>query len=160
MTSFLLMRALSPDRGAQSLSIRLFLLTLVALFLSSCDVPRDPELTEQQVRESGVVRLGWVEGTPADPAALAALTRILQATDATAQRVTGDSERLLGELKNGKIDLVYGRFAQQSPWAKEVHFGRALGWRAKPPKHEEVPRFAFRQGENGWIMLVERASER
>ena len=65
---------------------------------------------------------------------------------------------MLRELEEGRIDLVYGRFAKDSPWARKVHLGHALGVRAEPPKHVEAPRFAYRNGENGWIMLIEPAA--
>jgi hypothetical protein len=130
----------------------------MALFASSCDdLPRDPERTEDLVRESKVIRLGWVEGEPSGSEVSTVLSRIEQATGARAERRPGDSETLLGELEDGKIDLVYGRFADDSPWARKVHFGYPLGYRAQPPKHVEAPRFAMRNGENGWIMRLERA---
>lgn len=135
------------------------LLALPALLaLAACaDLPRDPEGTEALVRESGTLRLGVVTGAPADPHALAALARTGRATGAKVLRSQGDSEALLAELEGGKLDLVYGRFAMESPWATHVHFGKALGWRAEPPKHVAAPRFVYRNGENGWIMQVEGA---
>lgn len=132
---------------------------LGAVPLAACgDMPRDPERTEALVRETGTIRLGWVEGTPPGPKANEVLAQIAQTTGATVERAAGDSEHLLGELEDGRIDLVYGRFAQDSPWATKVHLGYALGWRAEPPKHVEAPRFAFRNGENGWIMRFEKAA--
>lgn len=123
------------------------------------DFPRDPQQTETLVRTTGVVRLGWVEGAEADEAGLAALRQISTRTGARIERHHGDSERLLRDLADGKLDLVFGHFAKSSPWAKEVHFGSALGWRAPPPKRDKVPRFAMRNGENGWVMLVEASSQ-
>lgn len=132
----------------------------MTIALAGCgEIPRDPERTEALVRASGVIRLGWVEGTPLEPKAGEVLTNIEHATAAKVERRNGDSEKLLRELEEGKIDLVYGRFAQDSPWATQVHFGYALGWRAIPPKHVETPRFAFRNGENEWIMRVEKAAK-
>ena len=109
------------------------------------------------MRETKVIRLGWVADAPAVAEVPAVLRRIEQATGARTERRPGDSETLLGELEEGKIDLVYGRFADDSPWATKVHFGYPLGYRALPPKHVEAPRFAMRNGENGWIMRLERA---
>ena len=141
-------------RGASK--VRLILATL-AIALAGCDIPRDPERTEALVRESKVIRLGWVTGTPAEPKAAEVIAQIERATGATTQRKQGDSEALLGELEEGKIDLVYGNFAMDSPWATHAHLGKALGWRAEPPKHVAAPRFVYRNGENGWIMRVEGA---
>lgn len=122
------------------------------------DIPRDPERTEALIRETGVIRVGWVARVPPNPAALAALGEVQSATGARIESRLGDSEMLLTDLEEGKIDLVYGSFAADSPWMKKVHLGRAHGFRAEPPKHVAAPRFAYRMGENGWIMRVEGAS--
>lgn len=129
-----------------------------ALALAACaDIPRDPERTEALVRESGTIRLGLVTGLRGDPEAREVLAQIEQETGARAEAREGDSEALLRMLEEGQIDLVYGHFAMDSPWVKHVHLGKALGWRAEPPKHVAAPRFAYRSGENGWIGLVEGA---
>jgi hypothetical protein len=130
----------------------------LALALGGCaDIPRDPERTEALVRESKAIRIGWVTAAAPEPKALEALARTERATGARVQRKQGDSEALLHELEEGKIDLVYGDFPMDSPWATHVHLGKAMGWRAEPPKHVPAPRFAYRNGENGWISLVEAA---
>jgi hypothetical protein len=133
----------------------------LGLALTACDgIPRDPARTREQVRESGAIRLGWVTGAPEEPEARRVLSEVERAAGARSQLRRGDSETLLGELEEGKIDLVYGAFAMDSPWAKKVHLGKALGWRAEPPMHVTAPRFAYRNGENGWIMQVERVAAR
>ena len=134
------------------------LLFVITVVLSGCvDIPRDPERTEALVRESKAIRLGWVTAAAPEPKALEVLAKIADATGARIQRKQADSEALLRELEEGKIDLVYGHFAMDSPWMTKVHLGKALGWRAEPPKHVAAPRFAYRSGENGWISLVEGA---
>lgn len=131
---------------------------LMAAAATACaDIPRDPERTEALVRESKTIRLGWVTGTPPQPKAETVLAQIERATGASTRRSEGDSEALLRDLEEGKIDLVYGGFAMASPWMKKVHLGKALGWRAEPPRHVAAPRFVYRNGENGWIMRVETA---
>lgn len=138
---------------------RTLVAALLAVAMAGCaDIPRDPERTEALVRETRTIRLGWVEGTKPDADAAAALAELERTTEAKVERRAGDSEMLLRELEDGRIDLVYGSFAQDSPWAKKVHFAHALGWRAEPPKTVEALRFALRNGENGWIMRVEAAS--
>lgn len=133
-----------------------FVLAAVTIALTGCaDIPRDPERTEALVRETKAIRLGWVTAAAPDPKALETLARIEEQTGARIQSKQGDSETLLRELEEGKIDLVYGHFAMDTPWMKQVHLGRALGWRAEPPKHVDAPRFVYRNGENGWIMRVE-----
>jgi DNA-binding transcriptional LysR family regulator len=138
---------------------RLTALAAALISLAACDqLPNDPERTEALVRETGVVRLGWVHGAKSDPAADRALRTLGARTGARIERHEGESEAILRDLAEGKLDLVYGHFSASSPWAKEVHLGRALGWRAKAPPKVRTPRFAMRNGENGWIMQVEAAS--
>ena len=140
---------------------RLCVTTATFGLIGACGaLPKDPERTEALVRETGTIRLGWVTGAPSEPDALEVLRQVEQVTGAHAERIGGDSEALLNELEDGKIDVVYGRFAQDSPWATKVHLGSALGWRTPPPKHVHAPRFAFRSGENGWIMRFERITKR
>ena len=133
-------------------------IAIVATVLAGCaDIPRDPERTETLVRESKTIRLGWVAGAQPGPEALEVLAKIQQEAGVAIENKTADSEALLHDLEEGKIDLVYGSFAMDSPWMTRVHLGKALGWRAEPPKHVAAPRFAYRNGENGWIMRVEGA---
>jgi hypothetical protein len=134
---------------------RVIAIGLAAGTAACADIPRDPERTEALIRDSKAIRLGWVTAASPDPKALEALARIEQATGARIQSKQADSEALLHELEEGKIDLVYGVFAMDSPWITKVHLGKALGWRTEPPKHVAAPRFAYRNGENGWIMRVE-----
>lgn len=131
---------------------------IASLATTSCDMPRDPQRTTDLVTETGTIRLGWVEGADADEHVSDALANLKQRTSADLEITRGDSEKVFGDLAGGRIDLVYGEFPMDSPWSKEVYFGRALGWRARAPKHEPVSRFAMRNGENGWIMLVEEAA--
>lgn len=126
--------------------------------LASCDMPRDPELTTSLVKETDTIRLGWIEGAEQDEFVMDALSKLERRTGATVEITRGDSEKLLADVADGKLDLAYGELPNDSPWSKEVYFGRALGWRARPPGHESVSRFAMRNGENGWIMLVEDAA--
>lgn len=131
---------------------------ITSFSMISCDIPRDPQLTTDLVEETGTIRLGWVEGAKADEHVSDALANLQKKTGADLEITRGDSEQVFADLAGGKIDLVYGEFPMESPWSKEVYFGRALGWRARAPKAEPVSRFAMRNGENGWIMLVEEAA--
>lgn len=146
---------------ATRIAMRIIPAMLAATAAAGCgDIPRDSEGTEALVRESKTIRLGWIAGTPPEAKAHDVLAKLEKATGARTQRSEGDSETLLGDLEDGKIDLVYGSFAMDSPWVKHVHLGKALGWRAEPPKHVAAPRFAYRNGENGWIMRVETAARK
>jgi hypothetical protein len=128
-----------------------------SLVLSGCGLPRDPESTVRLIRENGSIRVGMVAGVPPDPAAERELSSAAESLGAGISRRQASGEVLLGQLERGELDLVYGKFATNSPWMRNVHIGRAPGWRIDPPPDLEVPRFAYRHGENGWIMTMERA---
>lgn len=133
---------------------------LIAVLPSACsDFPRDPAGTLDRVRASETIRLGMVEGAAPDPAAERVLARLSEKTGARIERMPGHGEELLEGLELGEYDLVYGHFADASPWAVQVHFGTPPGGPDKPPKSVSLPRFAFRMGENGWITAVEGAAQ-
>lgn len=132
----------------------------VLLALSACsDLPRDPEDTSARVRAEKIIRLGEVAGAPKDAAAEAALQRLAVRTGARVERTQGHGEELLEGLEEGKFDLVYGHFADDSPWARHVHFGTPPAGPKHPAKSQRVARFAFRMGENGWLSMVEAAGK-
>lgn len=122
------------------------------------DLPRDPAGTTERITQTHQLMLGTIEGAPASPRAERTLAQVAARLEARTVRIGGHGEELLEDLEAGNVDLVYGHFAQQSPWAKRVHFGAPLGPSREVAGDKLVPRFAFRHGENGWIMLVERAS--
>jgi hypothetical protein len=132
-------------------------LLLTLSLVSSCgELPRDPERTTNLIREKGEIRLGMVAGVPPQAAAEREIAATAAHLGARVTRTHGPGELLLAQLERGELDLVYGTFAANSPWSKHVHLGRPPDWRVKPPKDREAPRFAYRLGENGWIMTMER----
>lgn len=135
------------------------LLWPAAVLLHGCDMPRDAAGTEDGIRARGEVLLGEVEGVAPDPASRRALDRAARELGAGVSRISGHGEELLENLEDGKLDLVYGEFADDSPWAAQVHFGQPAGSAPGPGKSERVPRFAFRNGENGWIARMEDAAQ-
>lgn len=133
------------------------LITLCSLLLASCNMPRDPQRTTELVKETSTIRLGWIEGAEAGPHVTEALEKLSQATGARLKITRADSETIFEDLAGGRLDLAYGNLAKDNPWNTEVYFGRAIDWRARPPAPERASRFVMRNGENGWIMLVEEA---
>lgn len=130
----------------------------VLLALSACsDLPRDPDGTLERIRAEKTIRLGEVAGAPEDREAEAVLQRVAARTGARIKRTQGHGEELLEGLEEGEYDLVYGHFADDSPWAVQVHFGTPPAGPKHPPKSQRVARFAFRMGENGWLTTVEEA---
>jgi len=63
----------------------------------------------------------------------------------------------LQRLDAGELDLVIGRFTADSPWTSEVAFAPALSTTGAEDAPIEL-KAAMRNGENRWIMTVERAS--
>src|SRR5690606_21856774 len=118
--------------------------------LAGCaDLPRDPNGTTDRIRRTHEIVLGEVAGAPPSPNAQRVLRRVADRLGARITHVEGHGEDLLTRLEEGRVDLVYGHFAQTSPWARYVHFGPPLGRRRNVGADEHVPRFAFRHGENG-----------
>ncbi len=96
---------------------------------------------------------------PADPdrraAGLAYLSRLAAATGARARIRQGASETLLADLEHGELDLVLGEFAGDSPWRADVAILEPLSTR-KVGRHRIGLSPVARNGENAWIMLLER----
>jgi hypothetical protein len=132
-----------------------------ALTAAACSQPpSDPAGTTARIERSGTVVLGEVAAAPPSQAAEAVIARAAGQLGARVERRSGHGEELLDKLEHGQVDIVYGHFAKKSPWAAKVHLGEPIGRRKAVPGDEAVPRFAFRNGENGWIMRVERENAR
>lgn len=129
-------------------------------FLGGCaDAPRDPAGTMDRVERTATLRLGLVSGARLDRAAGTVLASLRARTGAGIALRVGDSEELFLALERGEIDLVYGRFASDSPWATRIHLTEPPGMLGRPAESEPVPRFATMHGENGWIMAIARGGE-
>jgi hypothetical protein len=133
-----------------------FIVALVlAVLAGGCDFPHDPEGTTERVLERGKVRVGLV-GDASSAATRALVDSIGSATSARAEIVDGVAEVLLPRVEAGDLDVVVGRFAANSPWRGRVAFTQA-GTRENTDSDEPVVRAAVRNGENRWLMTVERA---
>ena len=128
----------------------------VALWaLAGCtDLPKDPEGTLERVRATGVLRVGVIADPSPSPPAGRFLARIAAVTGARPTAMNGSTERLLTELEDGRLDLVIGEMRADSPWSTDVTF--ILHPDQDPKAASVVPAAAARNGENGWIMLLER----
>ena len=133
-------------------------MALIGALCGCGDLPRDPEKTLIRVQSAKIIRLGMVAGAPQDAAAQATLASLAQSTGARIVRSEGHAEELLEGLEEGEFDIVFGQFADDSPWATHVHLGTPPAGPDKPPKSHRVARFAFRNGENAWIKTVEEAA--
>ncbi|MET0365017.1 MAG: hypothetical protein ABW169_10220 [Sphingobium sp.] len=82
------------------------------------------------------------------------LDKISRDTQAAIAVRSGAAEPLLADVRDGKLDLVIGPFEKDSSWATDVAFGPPLARGAGDIEFKA----AARNGENRWIMLVERAA--
>lgn len=129
------------------------------LLLSACDMlPRDPAGTSQRIERSRTFNVAL-----ADPAIRSApqvsklVAEIERRTKSRAEWHSGSGEALFQHMSEGRLDLVIGRFTADSPWATDVAFAPALATSGSKDAPIEL-KAAMRNGENRWIMTVERAS--
>lgn len=136
-------------------------IALGAVFLlPACHgLPQDPEDTLENVRTARQFRVGLVAGTPDTLELRRLLGEIERQTGARPRVAGGASEALLTDLSEGKTDLVLGAFAKDSPWKTRVAFTPPLRSTGSG-KHAIEVKAAMQNGENSWIMLVERASRK
>ena len=123
----------------------------------ACDIPRDPDGTLKRVRAEHSFRVGLIASGDRRVGAdreQAFLKRVAAASGARAVVTEGAAEPLLIDLEEGKLDLVVGPVSPDSPWVKEVAILRPLAQTIEGPRLLIVP--IARNGENAWIMLLER----
>jgi hypothetical protein len=130
---------------------------LAALLVGACgNYPRDPDKTLHQIRANGIVRVGLIAGgQDKEGKGRELIQRIAQATGAKPVVRSGETEPLLLELEEGKLDLVLGTFDEKTPWAVRVTVGPPLKRTFDGKIHQQLAP-AMRNGENAWISLVER----
>jgi hypothetical protein len=143
-------------------SPRAFLACLgLAALLPACGAfPKDIDGTSERVRAAGIVRVGLIAGpgpaTAQERALIAAyLARVGRAAGAAPRIVTGAAEPLLAGLEADRLDLVLGEIATDSPWVDDVAVIEPLAERALERRRIGLSPIA-RNGENRWIMLLER----
>ena len=128
--------------------------------LGACglDVPRDIDGTLERVRATRVFRVGLIQGPAAEhhrPSISAFLARLRARTGAAPRVTWGAAEPLLAALEDGQLDLVIGEIAQDSPWKTGVTVVEPLAERSVGQRRLGFSPIA-RNGENAWIMLIER----
>ncbi len=128
----------------------------IALACAGCNYPRDPEGTTGRVRSSGTIRVGLAEIAPPDElSARRFLAAMERASGGRAQLERAPAETLLARLEAGKLDLVLGDFAEDSPWIDDAALMEPLTRRIVGERVVGLAPVA-RNGENEWIGLVER----
>jgi len=136
-----------------------WMVSLLGLLTASCGpYPRDIEGSFDRIGTSKVIRVGVVEGSirPTNSAvATAYLRRLRAATGATPRITSGSSEPLLASLETGDLDLVIGEFALDSPWNTQATLIEPIAERTVGDRPIGLSPIA-RNGENRWIMVLER----
>lgn len=131
---------------------------MLALAAAGCDsLPKDPEGTLDRVRAEHVFRVGLIasgDNRFQSERERDFLLRVARAANARPAIVEGSAEPLLVELADGRLDLVIGMLSPESPWVGRVAVLRPLGETVRGAKALLVP--IARNGENRWIMLLER----
>ena len=137
---------------------RALMLAVIAAGLAGCaDYPKDPESTLERVKTERIFHVGLVLGagqSAPDPKSRELIARIGGITHASPELIHGETEVLLTRLEEGDLDLVIGRFDKKSPWATRVTLGPPLA-RERQGKAEILLAPVMRNGENGWISLIE-----
>jgi hypothetical protein len=134
------------------------LLLLVATLGACGDLPSDQSGTMNRIREEGVVRVGMIGGPAPAPEAARLRTLVERSAAAAGGRplvLEDAAEPLLLMLEEGELDLVVGAFDRSTPWSTRVHLLPPLA-RETRGKAEIETTAAARNGENAWIMLLER----
>lgn len=132
---------------------------LAVSLLAACDIlPRDPAGTSKRIAERRSFTVALADPTVHEAAQVRTLVHeIERRTRAKAQWRPGAGEVLFQQLDDGTLDLVIGRFSAESPWAMDVAFGPPLSTTGTKDAPLQL-KAAMRNGENRWIMTVERAS--
>lgn len=104
----------------------------VALALSGCGIPRDPDGTLDRARQRGQLVVGAshsepvlvVDGDEVSGPEAELVTEFADAHGMSVRWVPGGEEKLVGMMEHGQIDLIVGGLTAQSPWSKKVGLTR------------------------------------
>jgi ABC-type amino acid transport substrate-binding protein len=151
-----------------SLRFALPLLPFAALvgagLCAGCGIPYDTAGTYELVKE-GKLRVGVAEKPPWANAAEGDMIGIeVELTKELAQRTSSETEwtaraesELVKRLRVGQLDLVIGGLTDDSPWSNEIAFSRPYLETIDPVSGETQKHvWAVRQGENRWLLEVDR----
>ncbi|UVO50111.1 hypothetical protein M0208_06110 [Sphingomonas sp. SUN019] len=132
---------------------------MIAMTAACSNYPDDIAGTSEHVRASRTIRVGIVASGQghADATVIDVyLARIETVTGARRLLKRAAAEPLLASLENGDLDIVIGEFADDTPWLTEVAFVDPLAERVVGKRTIILVPVA-RNGENRWIMLLEKA---
>jgi polar amino acid transport system substrate-binding protein len=136
------------------------------LLVAGCNVeiPQDPDGTLDRVR-GGVLRVGvsinppWTAlGNNSEPSGIEAqlVRRFADTVNAEVRWTVGGEESLVHQLEAGRLDLVIGGLTAKSPWMRQVAFTRPYATAPGPSGEPEQHVMATPQGENAFLVTLER----
>lgn len=137
------------------------IILLIPLLAACGEFPRDQRGTLERIRSYGVVRIGVIASAAPSPDADRLRDLVVRSAQAAGgrPRISREAaEPLLLMLEQGEIDLVVGEFDRSTPWSRRVHLLPPLATETRGESQVETTA-AARNGENGWIMLLEREAK-
>jgi hypothetical protein len=120
--------------------------------------PDDVESTLSSIQSAHVIHVGLIAGTDRSPNFAKAqiyLRQVSKDVGATVELREGSTEALLAEVEQGSLDLVIGEIAVDSPWLPDIAVVEPIAERRVGKRSLGLGAIA-RNGENRWIMLLER----
>lgn len=158
-----------PGRGTKPGRLGCAALAVLVAACAGCasGLPRDPEGTLDRV-QGGELRVGvsadppWTEVaapgatepavTGIEPTLVADFARAL---DAEVVWTVGGEESLVGDLADGRLDLVIGGLTEASPWTEQVALTRPYVTVPDAVGDAEPHVMAARMGENAFLVELE-----
>jgi polar amino acid transport system substrate-binding protein len=142
----------------RALDVRPLAVAILALALTACGLPRDPDGTLERV-EGSSIRVGitdsppWTTTAQEEPAGVepALIEELASELDAEVEWVEGSESEILEDIEEGHLDVAIGGFTADNPWSKKVTFTQPYFTLGDDQHVMAVP-----HGENAWIVRVER----
>ncbi|MGX7925922.1 hypothetical protein ACWPMX_05025 [Tsuneonella sp. HG094] len=132
-------------------------LMAVTLALAACGpFPDDLEGTSERIERTGVIRVAMTRLHAEDrDRAARFLSNLAAAKVARLDVADGPAERALAALEAGKLDVVIGEFAHDSPWVADVSLIEPISTRTVGDRKIGLAPVAA-NGENRWIATLEK----
>jgi ABC-type amino acid transport substrate-binding protein len=131
----------------------------LALTVTACGLPRDPEKTSKRVAATHELRVGvtdngeWVDAQPAEPRGLEPdlVREFASRIGAHVLWTRGSETSLVHALKENELDLAIGGFDKQTVWKSSAGVSQPFAETADKKKHV----FLAAPGENRFILTLD-----
>ena len=153
------LRATGPLRPAVAAVVVLILL----LLLAGCSAPADPEGTLDRAR-GGVLRVGATENDgwvslrdDTEPQGLEPdlIEEFAGRQGAGVEWTSGSEQELLKDLEKGRLDVVIGGFADDTPWSTQAGMTRPYTEARNEDGVVERHVMLTRMGENALLLALD-----